>query len=96
MLHYDRIDSSEGIDVDKSNNSKECIVCHYWFFKHGFKFQNFICKDCHDLMMLHLNLSDIPIITVKSVNYPCIFYDTIKSEAIHLLKNSVLDDRGHI
>ena len=29
MLYYDRIDLSEGIDVAKSNNSKECIICHY-------------------------------------------------------------------
>ena len=31
MLYYDRIDLSEGVDVGKakSNNSKECIVCHY-------------------------------------------------------------------
>ena len=30
MLHYDRIDLSEGADVAKSNNS---IIC---LFKHGF------------------------------------------------------------
>ena len=29
MLHIDRIDLSEGIDPAKSNNSNECIVCHY-------------------------------------------------------------------
>ena len=29
MLYCDRIDLSEEIDVAKSNNSKECIVCHY-------------------------------------------------------------------
>ena len=29
MLHDDRIDFSEGIDPDKSINSKECIVWHY-------------------------------------------------------------------
>ena len=28
MLYYDRIDLSEGIDVGKSDISKECIVCH--------------------------------------------------------------------
>ena len=40
MLHYDRIDLSEGIEtvVAKSNNSKECMVCHYgFFFNYGFK-----------------------------------------------------------
>ena len=30
MLEYDRIDISEGIDVDKTIKSKECILCHYW------------------------------------------------------------------
>ena len=32
------IDISEGADPTKSNKSKECIICHYWFFNHGFKF----------------------------------------------------------
>ena len=31
MLHYDKIDVSEGIDVDKINASKECDICHYWY-----------------------------------------------------------------
>ena len=32
MLKYDRIDISEGIDVDKTNKSRECKFCHYWYF----------------------------------------------------------------
>ena len=33
MLEYDRIDISEEIDVNKSNyKSKECDICHYWYF----------------------------------------------------------------
>ena len=32
MLEYDRIDISEGIDMDKTNKSKECDICHYWYF----------------------------------------------------------------
>ena len=27
MLYYDRIDVSEGIDVNKARESKECDVC---------------------------------------------------------------------
>ena len=39
MLRYQKIDVSEGIDVNKTSASKECEVCHYWFFKDiGFKF----------------------------------------------------------
>ena len=29
MLYYDRIDVSEGIDVNKTSESKECITRHY-------------------------------------------------------------------
>ena len=32
MLEYDRIDVSQGIDVNKTNASKECDICHYWYF----------------------------------------------------------------
>ena len=33
MLEYDRIDISEGTDVNKTNLSKECDIYHYWYFK---------------------------------------------------------------
>ena len=32
MIYYDRIDVSEGIDVNKTRVSKECDVCRYWYF----------------------------------------------------------------
>ena len=32
MLEYERIDVSEGIDLDKTSASKECDICHYWYF----------------------------------------------------------------
>ena len=32
MLYYDRIDVSEGIDVNKTSASKLCDICHYWYF----------------------------------------------------------------
>ena len=32
MIYYDRIDVSKGIDVNITNASKECHVCHYWYF----------------------------------------------------------------
>ena len=76
--------------------NKECIDCHYWFFNHGFEFQDFDCNGCHDLKMLCLNISDIAIITVKGVDYRCIIYDISKSEAIYLLENSALQDRVYI
>ena len=32
MLVFERIDISDGIDVNKSDKSKECMLCHYWYF----------------------------------------------------------------
>ena len=34
MIEYERIDILERIDVDKTNKSKECMLCHYWYFLH--------------------------------------------------------------
>ena len=72
MLQYDRTDIREGIDLAKSNNSKEFMICHYWFFNHVFEFQNSVCNGCHDLTMLSVSISDIAIITIKNVDYRCI------------------------
>ena len=32
MLYDDRTDVSKGIDVNKTSESKECDICHYWYF----------------------------------------------------------------
>ena len=60
MLYFDRTDVSEGIDVNKTSASKECDICHYWYFlNYRFKFQSNVCIRCHDLLMTSMNLSDI-------------------------------------
>ena len=46
--------------------------------------------------MVSVNISVIAIITVKNVDYRCIFHNIRKSKAIILLKNSALEDRGYI
>ena len=64
------------------------MICHYFFFNHGFKFENYVCNGCHDLTMLSVNISDIAIITVKNTYYRCIVHNISKFEAINLLENS--------
>ena len=86
MLYYDRIDIREGNDLAKSKNSKECMICYYYFFNHGFEFQGSVCNGCHDLTMLSVNISNISIITVKNADYRCIIHSISKSEAINLKK----------
>ena len=33
MLYYDRNNAFEGADVNKRSESKECNICHYWYFQ---------------------------------------------------------------
>ena len=45
MLEYDRIDISEGIDINKTNLSKEFDIYHYWHFKDiGFNYEPYLCN----------------------------------------------------
>ena len=40
MLDHNRIDILEGIDVNKTNASKERDICHCWYFKDiGFRYE---------------------------------------------------------
>ena len=46
MLQYKRIDVSEGIGINKSNKSKECMICDYCYFKEiDYNFQPYACID---------------------------------------------------
>ena len=48
MLQYNRIDASEGIDINKTSVSKECVLCHYRYFEDvGYKFQPYVCNGFH-------------------------------------------------
>ena len=70
MLYFNRIDVSEGIDVNKTSESKECDVCHCWYFLNkGFKFQVNVCNGCHDLLVLSMNLTNIGILNIKNSDY---------------------------
>ena len=86
MLYFDRIDVSEGIYVIKTSASKECDICHYWYFLNfSFKFQPNASNRCHDLLMMSINLSDVAILNIKGSDYCCIISLISKSEAINLL-----------
>ena len=62
----------DGIDVNKTSASKECDICHYWYFlNYCFKFQPNVCNRCHDLLMF-FNLSDVATLNIKGSNYRCI------------------------
>ena len=95
MLYDDKIDVCEGIDVNKTSRSKECDICHYWYFlSKGFSFQLYVCNRCCDLLMMSINLSDITIFKIKNINYCCFISGISKSEAINLLQNIDLNRKS--
>ena len=45
MLEYVGLDIWEEIDINKTMASKECDICHYWYFKDiGFKYGPYLCN----------------------------------------------------
>ena len=95
MLRYQKIDVSEGIDVNKTSASKECEVCHYWFFKDiGFKFEEHFCNKCHDLSTITYCLKDTAILNARGNTFRCGLMSISKNEGLKRLNNSVTYDRG--
>ena len=90
MLYFDRIDVSEGIDVNKTKASKECDICHYWYFLNfSFTFQPNVCNRCHDLLMMSMS-----ILNIKGSDYRCIISLNSKNEAINLMQNAHLTEKS--
>ena len=73
MLYYHRMELSQKLMLLKVIKVKMFMICHYWLFNHELKFQDSVCNDCYDLTILYLNISHVPIVTVKAVGYRCIF-----------------------
>ena len=95
MLWYQKIDISEGIDINKTNASKECELYHYWFFKDiGFKFEEHVCSKCHDLLKIAYSLKDIALLNAKGATFRCILMGISKNEGLKRLNNSTTYDRG--
>ena len=91
MPGCDRIDSLEEIDVNKTNASKECDICHYWYFKDtGF----YLCNGCHGLMQKDMNFNDLAVVSVKGSDYRIHFWYMNKNDAINIMKNSNLNEKS--
>ena len=88
MLYFDRIDISEGTDVNKTSASKE------YFLNFSFKFQPNDCNKCHDLLTMYMNLSDTAILNIKGSDYHCIISLIGKTEAINLMQNADLTEKS--
>ena len=68
MIEYERMEIAEGIYLNKSNKSKECMVCYFWHFLDiGYKYEQYVCNRCHDLSMTVSDLDDFMILNIEGV-----------------------------
>ena len=94
MLKYERIDVSDGIDVDMTNKSKECMLCHYWYFLHkNFSFGPYLSDGCYNMMQKCNKFKNIAIVHVKKVYAEFVSFYMSKREAKKLMNNSNLTDK---
>ena len=82
MLASERIDISDGINVNKSYESKECTLCHYWYFlDKSFSYWSYLCDGCYNMTQKCNELQNIVIIRIKKTVYRICFLFMSEREA---------------
>ena len=81
--------------MNKSNDkSKECDICHYWYFLNkNFNYQPHLCNGCHDLMQKAMSFNDVVIASNKSSDCRIHFWYMSKDDARGIVYNSNLIDK---
>ena len=77
--------------------SKECDICHYWYFKDiGFKYEKYLCNGCHNLMQKAMSFNNVAIVYVKENAYRINFQYMSKDDAIKIMNGSNLVDERDV
>ena len=90
MLEYDRIDISEGIDINKcEETSRKCSLCKfYYFLDKNFKYGPYLCDGGYDMSMKAVSMQNLTIINHNY--YRVIFTFMTKKDAYNLIKNAII------
>ena len=97
MLEYDRIDISEGIDANKTNKLKECMLCHHWYFlDKNFSYGPYLWYGYYNILQKSVDFKNIAIVHIKKSLYRIYFLGMSKREAKKLMTNSNLIDKKGI
>ena len=97
MLEYNRIDLSEGIDVNRNTlKSKKCYLRGYWYFiNKNFNYQKYMCNGCHDISTKAISMYNLCIRYNNGNAYRINFAFMSKNDALNLIKNLVIiDEKG--
>ena len=92
MLEYEKV---EGIDVNKSSNSKECSLCHFWYsIDKNFNYQKYLCNGCNDISMKAMSIKYLAITYSKGNGYRVNFAFMTINDATKLMNSSNLNNKG--
>ena len=82
------------MDVNKTNASKYFDICYYWYFKDiGFKYEQYLCNGCPDLMQKATSFNDVAIVYAKGSSCRIHFWFMSKDDAITIMNNSNFVDK---
>ena len=95
MLVYEKIDISDGINVDMSDRSKECMLCHYWYFLDK-SYRPYLYDGCYNMIQKCNKLKNIAIVYIKEHVYGICFLYMSKREAKKLITNSNLINKNGV
>ena len=82
------------MNINKTNASKECDICHYWYFLYkNFNYEPYLCNGCHDLMQKAMNFNDVAIASIKENDNRINFWYMSKDDTICIMNNSSLNEK---
>ena len=95
MLEYNRIDISEGIDINKcEETSRRCNLCKfYYFLDKSFSYGPFLCNGCYDMSLKAVSIENLTIINHNGNHYRVNFAFISKKDAYNLIKNATIIDK---
>ena len=91
MLEYDKINISEGIDINKcEETSRGCSLCKFYYFLHkNFKYGPYLSDGCY-MAMKAVSMQNLTIINHNGNYYCVIFAFMTKKDAYNLIKNAII------
>ena len=74
----------EGLDLNKTDKSKECEVCNYNYFNNGFRSDSIVPNDCNSGITAFV-LENFAVINVKGVGYRMFMFDITEYNVHNIL-----------
>ena len=95
MLEYDRNDISEGIDINKcEETSAKCSLCNfYYFLDKNFSYGPFLCNGCYDISLKVVSMQNLAIIIHNGNHYIVNFTFISKKDAYNIIKKATIIDK---